>query len=103
MWIFAICSRICSSISKCKIEFLYEQKEFRKFSKKYSNRRLSKLAAVPMVFNVSELMVFGLPVILNPIMLIPFILTPVACFLTTFIAMKTGIVPLVLARGHRIS
>lgn len=67
------------------------------FSKKYSNRRLSKLAAVPMVFNVSELMVFGLPVILNPIMLIPFILTPVACFLTTFIAMKTGIVPLVIS------
>lgn len=67
------------------------------FSKRKSARQLSKLAALPMLFNINELMVFGLPIILNPIMLIPFIIVPIIAFLTTYIAMKTGLVPLVTA------
>lgn len=67
------------------------------FSKRRSARKLSKLAALPMIFNINELMMFGLPVILNPIMLIPFIAVPVVLFLTTYLAMRTGLVPLVIS------
>lgn len=67
------------------------------FSKRRSARQLSKLAALPMIFNINELMIFGLPVILNPIMLIPFIVVPVVSFLITYLAMRTGFVPLVIS------
>ncbi len=67
------------------------------FSKRKSARRLSKIAALPMLFNINELMVFGLPIILNPTMLIPFILVPIVSFLTTYIAMRTGLVPLTIS------
>lgn len=64
------------------------------FGKHRSNKRLGKMAVIPMLFNINELMVFGLPIIFNPIMFFPFVLTPVVLFLTTYIAMSTGIVPL---------
>jgi len=38
---------------------------------------LGKLAIIPGVFGINEPIVFGLPIILNPIMAIPFILVPV--------------------------
>ncbi|MGE4214546.1 MAG: PTS sugar transporter subunit IIC/EAL domain-containing protein [Anaerotignaceae bacterium] len=63
------------------------------FGKLRSNKGLGKMAAIPMLFNINELMVFGLPIIFNPIMFIPFVLTPVVLFLTTYTAMATGIVP----------
>ncbi len=65
------------------------------FSKRKSNSNLAKMAAFPMLFNINEIMVFGLPIIYNPIMLIPFLSVPLVCFMTSFLAMKTGLVPLV--------
>lgn len=67
------------------------------FSKRASNRRLSKMAAMPMLFNINEVMVFGLPVIYNPSLLLPFILTPLVSYFVTYTAMATGIVPLITA------
>lgn len=64
------------------------------FSKRKSSRSLAKMAAVPMLFNINELMVFGLPIIYNPVMLIPFIAVPTACFLISAAAMYLGIVPI---------
>lgn len=65
------------------------------FEKKRSLRRLAKIAIVPAVFNMNELIVFGLPIVYNPIMLIPFFLTPLVCLFTSTVAMKTGLVPVV--------
>ncbi len=65
------------------------------FSKRKTNRSLAKMAAFPMIFNINEIMVFGLPIIYNPIMLIPFLCVPIVCFLTSYVAMATGIVPMV--------
>ena len=42
------------------------------FSKNRARRGLGLTAAFPMIFNINELMVFGLPIIFNPLMLIPF-------------------------------
>lgn len=67
------------------------------FSKRRSARQLSKLAAFPMLFNINELMLFGFPVILNPIMFIPFVTVPIVSFLTAYAAMRIGIVPMVIS------
>ncbi|MDD3164926.1 MAG: EAL domain-containing protein [Oscillospiraceae bacterium] len=64
------------------------------FSKRRSNHALARLAAIPMLFNINEIMVFGLPVVFNPILLIPFLLTPVVITLTSYGAMTLGLVPL---------
>ena len=63
------------------------------FSKRKSNRSLAKFAAVPMLFNINEILVFGLPVIYNPSMLVPFILAPLVSFLIASGAMSLGLVP----------
>ncbi len=67
------------------------------FSRRLSDRRLSKLAAAPMLFNINEIMIFGLPVIYNPFLLAPFLLTPLVSFLVSYLAMYWGLVPLVTA------
>lgn len=57
-------------------------------------RTLTKIAALPLAFNINELLMFGIPVVLNPILLIPFILTPLALTLVSAGAMAFGLVPL---------
>ena len=66
------------------------------FSRQRMTRRLGKLAAAPMLFNINEPVVFGLPVVLNPTLLIPFILAPLACMFTSAFAMKLGLVPVTI-------
>lgn len=56
-------------------------------------REIGKLAAIPGIFNINEPCIFGLPIVLNPIILIPWVLAPVAATLFAYIAMYIGIVP----------
>lgn len=63
------------------------------FSRRSSTRQIAKMAVFPMAFNINEIMVFGLPIIYNSVFLIPFLCTPVVCFLITYICMRLGIVP----------
>ena len=65
------------------------------FSKRSNTKQLVKFSVFPMMFNVNEIMVFGLPIIYNTTLLIPFLCTPVVCFLIAYISMKTGLVPLI--------
>ncbi len=64
------------------------------FSKRKSSRSLAKISFFPMIFNINEPMIFGLPVIFNPILFIPFITTPVVCTIISYFALASGIVPL---------
>lgn len=62
----------------------------------YRKERLGSLAkmSVPtVVFNLNEVLNFGIPIILNPIMGIPFILTPIACYCISYAATAIGLVP----------
>lgn len=63
------------------------------FSKRKNTRALGKMAALPMWFNVNELIVFGMPIVLNPAMFIPFILVPIVNIAISVIALSVGIVP----------
>ncbi|MGL5151316.1 MAG: PTS sugar transporter subunit IIC [Clostridium sp.] len=46
------------------------------FSKKQETRELAKLGAAPGIFQINEPVIFGLPLVLNPMYFIPFLITP---------------------------
>lgn len=54
---------------------------------------IAKLAAAPGLFNINEPLIFGLPIVMNPIYLIPFILAPVVCNLFGYICVVLGFIP----------
>lgn len=56
-------------------------------------KELGKLGGPPGIFNVNEPITFGLPIILNPLALIPWILAPVVVTVITYFAMASGLVP----------
>ena len=47
------------------------------FSKRSDYRTIAKVALAPAVFNINEPIVLGLPVVLNPVYFIPFVLAPI--------------------------
>lgn len=53
-------------------------------------KSLSKLSLLPGIFNINEPVIFGLPIVYNPYLLVPFILAPVVGLTITYIAIKTG-------------
>lgn len=65
------------------------------FSHNQARRGLGLAAAFPMIFNINELMVFGLPIIYNLIMLLPFLCVPLLCYTTAYLALSFGIVPVI--------
>lgn len=66
------------------------------FSKKGSIKNIAKLSFPTAVFNISEIIAFGLPVILNPIFVIPYLLVPVVLCVISYAAVSLGIVPYVV-------
>lgn len=56
-------------------------------------KKLSKISFVPAFFGINEPIVFGLPIVLNPIILIPFLLTPMVNIIVSYFSMASGIVP----------
>ena len=57
-------------------------------------KTMSKLAAVPACFNINEPLVFGLPIVFNPLMLIPVTLAPMVSVVIAYVAMSIGFMPL---------
>lgn len=53
-------------------------------------KMLSKLSTVPALFNINEPIVFGLPIIMNPLMLIPLTLAPIVSVLIAYGAIVIG-------------
>lgn len=54
---------------------------------------LGKLSLVAGIFNINEPIVFGLPIVLNPVIAIPFILVPTMNIILTYFAMDMGMFP----------
>ena len=63
------------------------------FRKKKDWQELGKVALVPGIFSIYEPIVFGLPLMLNPIFLIPMLLTPVISTLIAYAFMAAGLCP----------
>ncbi len=65
------------------------------FARNQSGKRLAWSAASFSIFNMNELLVYGLPVILNPALLIPFLFTPVLSLCIAYFATVIGFLPVV--------
>lgn len=55
-------------------------------------RTIGKLSIVPAFFGINEPVLFGLPIVLNPIFLIPFLLTHVVNIIIVYFAMSMNLV-----------
>lgn len=69
------------------------------FAKSKQYKSLSKLALPTSLFNITEPIVFGFPLIMNPVMAIPFILSPVISLLSTVFVMNIGLVAPITGAG----
>ncbi|MGE7859054.1 PTS sugar transporter subunit IIC [Bacillus sp. NPDC094064] len=58
---------------------------------KYS-KALSRTCIVPGIFNINEPVIFGLPIVLNPILIIPFVITPLVTATIAYAATVMGFV-----------
>lgn len=63
------------------------------FSKREETRTVAKLSAPMGLFNINEPVVFGLPIVLNPIYLIPWVLVPTVLVTIAYAATYYGLVP----------
>jgi len=61
--------------------------------KKSQHRRLLSVAAPMALFNINEPLIFGFPIVLNPVMIIPFVLTPLSAYLVAYGATYMELIP----------
>ena len=66
------------------------------FSKREDNRAIATLSIVPGLFNINETMTFGIPLVLNPILGIPFILAPVVCIFIGWLLINIHFCPYIV-------
>lgn len=64
-------------------------------SKSKQLKAVGKIAVVPGLFGISEPMKFGIPMVFNPIILIPMSLAPVISLLIAYFAIKIGFMSIV--------
>lgn len=57
-------------------------------------KRVAKYALIPSLFNINELVIFGLPIIFNPVYLIPFLIAPLMQTVVSFFCVRYGLVVL---------
>ncbi len=63
------------------------------FFRKSRLKEIAKLSCFTVPFNLNEILTFGIPIILNPVLVIPFIITPIFCYVTAFVATASGLIP----------
>ena len=61
--------------------------------KRQENRSIAKLTLVPNLFNINEICMFGIPIVLNPILIIPFILAPIVTMIFGYVTTAIGLCP----------
>lgn len=66
------------------------------FSKREDNRTIAGISFAPALFNINETVTFGIPLVLNPILDLPFIFAPVLCIITGYILTVIGFCPRVV-------
>lgn len=54
--------------------------------------KLGKATLAPAIFNINEPLIFGTPIVLNPILIIPFIITPMVTATIAWFATQFGLV-----------
>lgn len=68
------------------------------FSKSNYLKQLGRLSILPGIFNINEPVIFGAPIVMNPILGIPFLVAPLITTTISYFATTTGILPMMAAR-----
>lgn len=63
------------------------------FARSKMLKDLGRLSIAPGLFNINEPVVFGLPIVLNPFLMIPFIVSPLVIFTISYVGMYLNIFP----------
>lgn len=63
------------------------------FAKKERMRNMGKIALPTVIFNTNEILNFGLPIMLNPVLAIPFVCVPILALVLSYSAIALGLVP----------
>jgi len=66
-------------------------------TRRSNTKQIAMISTLPSIFNVNELMVFGIPIVFNFYLIIPFVILPALLTIITFAAMSWGMVPLTIA------
>ena len=61
-------------------------------SKVSEYRTIGKLSLIPGICSINEPVIFGLPIVFNPILAIPFLITPIVSLLLTYVAQSVGLI-----------
>ncbi len=66
------------------------------FSKRDDYKAIAKLAIPCGIFNINEPIIFGIPMVMNPLLGIPFFLAPVVCVALGYFTTRLGIMPILV-------
>lgn len=61
-------------------------------SKSAHLQSLGKLGFIPALFNINEPIIFGSPIVMNPILFVPFMLTPMVNAIIAYVAIQMGLI-----------
>ena len=64
------------------------------FSKRDDFKAIAKLAIPCGIFNINEPIIFGIPMVMNPMFAVPFFLAPIACASLGYLVQYLGLCPL---------
>ena len=63
------------------------------FARSQQLKSIGKLTLVPGIFNINEPVLFGVPIVMNPMLAIPFFIMPPLSAGSTYLLIKAGILP----------
>lgn len=67
------------------------------FAKSAYGKTLGRTALVPSIFNINEPMIFGAPIVLNPMLIIPFVVIPMINAIIAYVLTSMGVIGHVVA------
>lgn len=59
-------------------------------SKSKYGKSITAASAIPAIFNINEPIMFGFPIVMNPVLIVPFILAPLVMGILSYLAMLFG-------------
>ena len=63
------------------------------FSRRHDNRLVANISLFPSLMNINETVIFGMPIVFNPLLDIPFILTPLVTLTVGYFLISIGFCP----------
>ncbi|WP_161941731.1 PTS transporter subunit EIIC, partial [Streptococcus suis] len=63
------------------------------FSKREEYKTVARLSTPMGIFNINEPITFGIPMVLNPLFVIPWLIVPPVCATIAYLATSMGLIP----------